>query len=480
MNSIWDSTVTVPTYPALHQNITVDAAVIGGGIAGLLIAYQLEKRGIHAVVLERDRIWGGQTHDTTAKITAQHGICYHPLIQNYGEEKAAQYAAANQAAIHEFRTLIQKGNIPCEWEEVPSYLYTTMDEALLEKEALAAARVGLDSRFTTDTSLPFPIKAALCFPGQAQFNPLLFLQALLPSLTIYEKTPVLSIEKQAVSVPGATVQARHIILACHYPFPRWPGFYFLRMHQERSYVLALREADQVDGMYYGIDSDGLSFRNSGSLLLLGGAGHRTGKRLDQNPYQQLWRQAQLLYPNCEQAARWSAQDCMPLDGITYIGTFSPTRPNWYVATGFHKWGMTTSMAAAMILTGMILGEPPAYSGVFSPRRFSLKASKQNLKEDIRVSVKSLSRQFFTGPKKSVDDLLPGQAGIVRLGGRKVAAYRDESDRLYHISAKCPHLGCQLEWNPAERSWDCPCHGSRFDYTGKLLDSPAKSNVGGQS
>ena len=269
MNSIWDSTVTVPTYPALHQNITVDAAVIGGGIAGLLIAYQLEKRGIHAVVLERDRIWGGQTHDTTAKITAQHGICYHPLIQNYGEEKAAQYAAANQAAIHEFRTLIQKGNIPCEWEEVPSYLYTTMDEALLEKEALAAARVGLDSRLTTDTSLPFPIKAALCFPGQAQFNPLLFLQALLPSLTIYEKTPVLSIEKQAVSVPGATVQARHIILACHYPFPRWPGFYFLRMHQERSYVLALRKADQVDfcfwaGRVIGLGNGSIRIRISSS------------------------------------------------------------------------------------------------------------------------------------------------------------------------------------------------------------------------
>ena len=171
---------------------------------------------------------------------------------------------------------------------------------------------------------------------------------------------------------------------------------------------------------------------------------------------------------------------MPLDGIPYIGVFSPTRPNWYVATGFHKWGMTTAMAAAMILTGTILGEPPAYSGVFSPRRFSLKASKKNLKQDVSISVKSLSRQFLTRPKKSADDLAPGQAAIVRLNGRKVAAYRDESGKLYHISAKCPHLGCQLEWNPAERSWDCPCHGSRFDYTGKLLDSPAKSDIGGES
>ncbi len=142
--------------------------------------------------------------------------------------------------------------------------------------------------------------------------------------------------------------------------------------------------------------------------------------------------------------------------------------------------MTTAMAAAMILTGTILGEPPAYSGVFSPRRFSLKASKKNLKQDVSISVKSLSRQFLTRPKKSADDLAPGQAAIVRLNGRKVAAYRDESGKLYHISAKCPHLGCQLEWNPAERSWDCPCHGSRFDYTGKLLDSPAKSDIGGES
>ena len=478
MSSIWDQTVAIPAYPALHQNITADAAVIGGGIAGLLTASRLEAHGVKTVILERDRILGGQTHNTTAKVTAQHGLCYHQLIQKRGVERAAQYAAANLAAIREYKRIIAGRNIQCQWEDLPSYLYTTADEELLEKEAEAASRVGLENSLTTDTSLPFPVKAALRFPAQAQFHPLLFIKALLPNLTIYEKTPVASADSQTVSVPGASVQARHIIWACHYPFARYPGFYFLRMHQERSYVLALRSAGQLDGMYYGVDGDGLSFRNSGSYLLLGGAGHRTGKRLDHDPYDELWQRAQSLYPQCEREAFWSAQDCMPLDGVPYIGRFSRTKPNWYVATGFHKWGMTHSMTSAMILTDMILGKSPAWAEVFSPRRFSLKACGKTLRQDSTVAVRSLGRQFLTRPKLTAEDLKPGQAGIVRHDGRKSAAFRDESGSLYIIPSKCPHLGCQLEWNPAERSWDCPCHGSRFDYTGALLDSPAKTNIGG--
>ena len=249
--------------------------------------------------------------------------------------------------------------------------------------------------------------------------------------------------------------------------------YFAKMHQERSYVLALKHASQVNGIYMGAEKGDYSFRNYGEYLLLGGMGHRTGKNA--RSYEALQNAAKKWFPNSQEICHWSAQDCMTLDKIPYIGQYSRENPDWYIATGFQKWGMTTAMTAALILRDLICGQEVFYKDVFSPSRFSL-GNLPALVKETGHSVKGLGKRILFIPGKEVEDILPGQAGVVLYKGKKVGIYKDMDGEIYAVDIRCPHLGCQLEWNAAELSWDCPCHGSRFDYQGNLLNSPAQKNI----
>ncbi len=453
-----------------------DVIVIGAGMAGLLIAYYLKEQGKNVLVLEANKIASGQTERTTAKITSQHGLKYSDLIKKVGVKKARLYAQANEAAIREYEMLIKSQGIECQFQRRPAYLYSLQEKSMLREEAEAASSLGIDAFFTKETELPFAVAGAVCFRGQAQFSPLAFVQHIASTLEIREHTKVIAIRGHKVITQDAVMTAGKIVVATHYPVLNVPGFYFVRMHQERSYVLALSGCDKIQGMYYGVDKGGLSFRQAGEYMLLGGSSSRTGENHKGTAYDSLVKAAQKLYPDSKEETRWAAQDCMPHDGIPFIGRYSMFTPHLYVATGFQKWGMTSSMIAAMILRDAICGNGNPYERLFSPQRVNLRASMGNLFHDVGMSVKGLSKGTFHRPGKDAGSLARGHGGIVTIDGRKFACYRDEEGMLHKISARCPHLGCELSWNPDEKSWDCPCHGSRFDVDGKLLDNPSKTDA----
>lgn len=474
--SIWLDNALVPEHEPLYRDIRTDVAVIGGGLAGILTAYYLKERGIASVVLEADRIGSGQTENTTAKVTSQHNLIYHKMIQQIGKEKALQYKDANQKAIAEYKRLIDRHQIECGWADCTAYLYTESKPELLEQEYLAAKELGYEAQLTDNTELPFPVRAALGYEGQARFHPLKFLSEISKEVQVFEKTVVERVEDNLLITNRGKVRAEQVVFACHYPFVNVPGYYFMKMHQERSYVIALDHAPRMEGMYLGIDDGGLSFREAEGKLLLGGGGHRTGENQSGGKYEYLEHMAWKYWPECKVTARWSAQDCMTLDGIPYIGVFSRAKPYWSVATGFGKWGMTSSMVSAMILSDQISGKENPYETVFSPQRVNIQASAKNFIKDGAHAATDLLKQAAVPPKDKVEQIRPGHGGIVDCDGEKCGVYRDEEGKLYVVSARCPHLGCQLSWNPDEKSFDCPCHGSRFDYMGRRIDGPAQEDV----
>lgn len=414
-----------------------DVIVIGAGMAGILTAYYLKQEGKSVLILEADEVASGQTKGTTAKITSQHELKYSKLIKTVGIKTARSYACANEDAIQEYENLIRKESIDCEFVRCPAYLYTMQDAKGLEAEAETAKKLGIDAFYTIETELPFQVTGAVCFRNQARFSPLQFIQHLIRQLDIKEYTKVIDIKGKMVMTNKGVFTAEKIVVATHYPFINRFGFYFLRQHQERSYVLALKGCKHIDGMYLGIDPDGVSLRESGEYLLLGGASHRTGKNECGGAYKFLEEKAGQYFPEHEIVTKWSAQDCMPHDGIPFIGRYCIFTPHLYVITGFQKWGMTSSMVAALILKDELCGRLSPYAKTFSPQRLHLRAGFKSLMIDVGESVKGLTRG------------------------------------LLHPKRRCPHMGCELTWNPDERSWDCPCHGSRFNADGNLIDNPSK-------
>ncbi len=476
MESIWEKTTELPCHPSLEKDIWAEAAVIGGGMTGILTALLLEQKGVETVLLEADRVGSGQTCRTTAKITLQHNLIYDRLIRTFGKKRAKQYADANRLAIERYRKLAADAAVSCGLEERPAYLYSVQDKEKLERERSAAQALGIEAVLTDETELPFPVKAALQFPGQLQFHPLEFLQGIMGRLQIYEKTPVQRVEKNRVICEAGSVRAKHIVFACHYPFPRLRGFYSFRMYQDRSYVLALRQAQKLNGMYLGIDEGGYSLRNYGDYLLFGGAGHRTGENEQGERYELLRRAAHFYWPDSREEAAWSAQDCMTLDGVPYIGRFSLTRPNWYAAFGYGKWGMTGSMTAAMILSDKITGRENLNGRVFSPKRGLSAQAMGMLMSQIGYGVQGWKKRLFVPARIRAEDIPEESAASAQWMEKKAGIYKDQEGRMRAVCEKCPHLGCAVTWNSDEKSWDCPCHGSRFDSMGRLLDGPAQEGL----
>lgn len=476
VNSIWTDAIVRPEQHTLNQDVETEVAIIGGGIAGILTAYLLKQRGIPSIILEANTVCSGQTGRTTAKITSQHGLIYEKLIARFGREGALEYARANQSAIEAYAALIEKLGIDCDFQRVPAFLYSTQERAPLEKEAAAAAELGIPASFTMDTGLPFPVAGAVRFDNQAQFHPIKFLSALIPHITVYEHTRAITVEENVIKAQNHSVRAKKIVFACHYPFLNVPGYYFLRMHQERSYVVALSGAMEFGAVYISMDENALSLRNYEGLLLLGGGGHRTGENKAGGKYELLRAAAAKYFPNSREVACWSAQDCMTHDGVPYIGRFSRDTPNWYVATGFQKWGMTSSMVAASLIADAIEKENDDAFGIFSPARYVPIAAVPELLKDGGQAVKGLTKQLFHIPGKTLEELPCSHGGVVDVEGEKLGVYKNEQGECFAIHTRCPHLGCELTYNPDEKSWDCPCHGSRFSHTGNLLDGPAQEDA----
>lgn len=427
--SVWHET-NLPDFPKLEGDINTDVLIIGGGMAGILTAYMLHQAGVEYVLVEGSKICSGTTQNTTAKITAQHGLNYHKLLKGEGLEKARDYLNANLSACAEYNKLCSY--IDCDYEVKDNFVYSTDDRKKLEGEMDALNKIGYDAELCENIDLPFETAGTVKFSNQAQFNPLKFISSIAGDLHIYEDSFVHEMEPGQATTEDGRVRASKIIVATHFPFINKHGSYFLKLHQHRSYVIALKNAENVDGMYVDEDHKGLSFRNYGNLLLLGGGGHRTGMK--GGGWDELRSFAREHYPNAEETNYWAAQDCMSLDDVPYIGRYSKRTEELYVATGFNKWGMAGSMVSAMILRDKILGRSNEFEAVFDPSRSILKP------------------QLFVNGCVSVGNLLTPS------------------------KKRCPHLGCALKWNSKERSWDCACHGSRFSEDGKVLDNPANGDI----
>ncbi len=476
MESIWSDNCKFTNKDILTEDIKVDIAIIGAGMAGMLIAFMLKQNNLNPVIIEANKIASGQTKNTTAKITSQHNLIYDKLIKNFGIEKALQYAKANENAIKKYKEIIEKNNIDCDFEQLPAYVYSLSETQNIEAELKATTSLNINSELTNKTTLPFEIKSAIKFNNQAQFNPLKFIQEISKNITIYENTMAKSvdIDNSTIITNRGNIKADVIIVATHFPFINTPGYYFMRMYQSRSYVIALENAQKLDGMYINENGD-YSFRNYKDLLLFGGAGHRTGKHEPEKCYNILRTAYKDFYPQAMERYTWSAQDCITLDGIPYIGHYSTSTPNMYVATGFNKWGMTNSMVSAMIISDLILKNNSEYD-IFSPERFNLKASTKTLVEDTVQTISGMILKKFKIPKEDIEHIQRGNGGIVNYEGHKIGVYRNENDEIFSVNTICPHLGCQLEWNIDELSWDCPCHGSRFDYKGNIINNPSIKNL----
>lgn len=426
MHSTWTETVQLPCFEFLKQNIKTDVLIVGGGITGLLCAYLLKNSGVTYTLVEANRICGGITKDTTAKITAQHGLIYDKLVRMFGHEKAKIYLSANQTALEKYRSLCQ--TIDCDFQERSSVVYSLNNRKKIEKEIDALQKIGFSAKFSAALPLPFSVAGAVCFEKQAQFHPLKFLSAIAKGLRIFENTRVLELTPDTAITEHGVIKAEKIIVATHFPFLNKHGSYFLKLYQHRSYVLALEGASQVWDMYVDESYTGLSFRSFGELLLLGGGGHRTGKR--GGGWRELEEYTRQNYPHAQITARWATQDCMTLDGLPYVGQYSNRTPNLYVATGFNKWGMTSAMVAAELLVDLVLEKDNPCTELFSPSRTILRP------------------QLAVNAAESVIHLL--------------------TPALH----RCPHMGCALKFNRQEHTWDCPCHGSRFTEDGRLIDNPA--------
>jgi len=467
--SYWISSTIRRNYPPLNQNISADAVIAGGGMAGLTTAVLLKEAGLNVVLLDGEKILGGTTGYTTAKVTSQHRLIYDYLINKFGVEKARQYAEANQAAVELIAQRIENGKLDCDFSRQPAYVFTESNNFTgnIEKEVQASQSLGLPSSYVTETGLPFRVKCAMRFENQATFHPLKYMLALIEpfinkGLKIYENTRAIDIigkSPYTVVTDKGNVTASTVVIATHYPFYDKPGMYYARMYQSRSYISAFKiNGNTPEGMYISADDPVHSFRTAsskdGNLLLAAGEGHRTGQiENTKYNYERLIDYTNRIYDIQSVEYQWSAQDCITIDSVPYIGQLSPGKKGIYVATGFGKWGMTNATAAAIIISDMITGKDNLWAPVFEPSRFNMAASAKELVKHGTQVVKS-----FASDKVN----------------KTVSA--GSSDTKTKPGHTCTHMGCRLAWNEAEQTWDCPCHGSRFTKEGKVVESPAVRNI----
>jgi glycine/D-amino acid oxidase-like deaminating enzyme/nitrite reductase/ring-hydroxylating ferredoxin subunit len=475
-------------YPHLRGTHEAGVVVVGGGITGLTTSLLLARRGVSVVLVEAGRLCGGTTGYTTAKVTSLHSLTYARLIEQLGEDKARRYGEANQAAIEQIASLIDSLDIDCQFIRASAYTYTRdpAQRRLIEAEVSAAQALGLPATLTQETDLPYVVEAAVRFDDQAHFHPYLYARGLATGVIaaggrIFEGSRAVDIDeddgKVIVKTAAGEVRAEAAVVATLLPFLDIGGF-FAKAHPSRSYAMSVRCRGPVPkGMYISIDSPTRSVRpvdlDGTPGLIVGGGSHKPGEAEDTDAFYrdlETWARATFDVEAVEQ--RWSAQDYVTVDQVPYIGR-CPRTKSVFVATGYKKWGMTAGTVAGMINADLITGAENRWVDVFDATRVGgVEAAKKFVKENVSVGVHFVKDRIERLTARDLDDLHPGQGGLVRTGEGTAGAYRDPSGRVHAVSVTCTHLGCSLKWNAAETSWDCPCHGSRFTYTGAIIEGPA--------
>lgn len=479
VESLWIATTPNTSYPEFPDNITVDVAVIGGGIAGLNAAYFLKRKGLKVAVLEATYIVTGTSGNTTAKVTSQHELKYAYIQKNFGEENAKIYADSNQWAISELARIIYKENIRCDFHIMPAYTYSKTREGAdeIKEEVETAKTLNLPASFVdSNRSVPFKIYGAIKFDNQAYFHPRKYLLAIAGKINtggsyIFEKTPASDIEEHEDSCEIVTekkkVKAKYAVIATNYPFYDKENL-FSQMQEIRSYVLAVKPRLKLpEGMFIGTGENDLSFRpqkiGKEAWQLVGGVHHPSNESGDANKnYEQLKQYAQKYFDIKRIDFKWAAQDSKSPDRIPYIGKM-PKRQRIFVTTGFGAWGMTTSFVSARILTDLITGEKNDWKDFYSPSR---------IKPEKRSNIKYSKKQ----KRSDLMEIMEDEGKVMDKDGKQIAVYKDKSGKLITVSAVCTHLGCIVGWNDGDKTWDCPCHGSRFNKEGKVIHGPAVKDL----
>lgn len=489
--SLWLDTSEKSTHPALSGTLDIDVAVIGGGITGLSTALELLERGYEVALLEADHIGSGASGYTTAKLTSQHGLCYRHLAETFGRETARLYGQVHERAIGFVEKRITDMEREVAFERTPAYVYSTdaADVDRLEREAQLAASLGLPAAYITSVG-PVAVQAAVRFDEQAQFHPYQYLVGLAESVDqhgghIFEHTRAKRLQTgrpHRIHTTRGVVTANAVVVATRFPFSDRGG-YFARLHPRRAYLLAVRIADALPtGMYYSMDEPPVTFRpysdDDQRLLIVGGQAHSPGEPgpSTSERYHRCMTFAREQFDVEDVVYRWSTHDYTTVDGLPYIGQLGPLHDTVYVATGFGGWGLTTGVIASRLIAALHDDEHHPAAEIFDPQRVSLGVSIRPLvKENVDVG-----RRFVGDRLRSWLDSrsLPprGEGAIIRRRGRPIAVARDDDGELHAVSAVCPHLWCLVSWNDAERTWDCPCHGSRFAVDGSVRSGPAVDDL----
>lgn len=483
-------------YKKLEQNMETEVCIIGGGIAGAVTAYLLSKNGVNVTVLERNKICMGVTSNSTAKLTSQHGLFYKYLKDTNGLEYAKRYLKSNEDGIRLAEKIINVENIECEYEKKDAYVFATNESELekIKNEVKVLKEINFDAEFVEKINIPVEkCLGAIKFKNQAQFNPRKYVASLFEKVKnmggkIYENSKVIDIKQEdnnyriTVENNNCIVKAKKVVLCTHYPIKNFPGMYFTKMYQDKSYVIAVDtkqdEKDMIDGMYIQSCDPIISFRTANyqnkKLLIIAGSGHRTGEPNGkiEDYFKNLENYIKKYYPKSEIMFKWSTEDCVTLDKVPYIGEFSNLMPNLYVATGFKKWGMSTSHVAGLLISDMILGKENKYQNIYKATRLEPIKNIKEFGNMLKESAYSLLINKIKPAQENFENIPLGCGGIVDIEGEKVGIYKREDGEIFAVKPYCKHLGCLVSWNNLEKTWDCPCHGSRYDYIGNIITEPS--------
>ncbi|WP_416147869.1 FAD-dependent oxidoreductase [Salipaludibacillus sp. HK11] len=486
-SSYWIASTKFDDFVPLKENIETDVAIVGGGITGITTAYLLAKEGYDVALLEADRVFQGTTGHTTAKITSQHGLIYDELINHIGEKSARQYFDFNERAREFIEKIIRDNELDCDLEKHDAILYAISKKSArkLNKEKRAYEKLNIPHETLNKVPFDLEIDSALAMKNQAQFHPLHYLSFLLAEFKklggkVYEETPVVNMSEGQTPIiqtrDGHNITARYVLSCSHFPFYDGDNYFFSRVYVERSYIVAA-ESKRIEGMYLSVDTPTRSVRtatiNGKPHLLVAGDGHKVGQgEPTMHHYEALESFATDIFASTSFPYRWSAQDIYTLDHIPYIGILTDAYPNSFVATGFRKWGMTSGTGAAMIMRDYVLGKETDDMYLFEPNRFLIDPSmKEFLRHNMDVAKHFVVDKLEPSQKK-LEEFEIGEAAVVSKDGSKAGAYRDEQGKLHVVDTTCKHMGCEVEWNNGELTWDCPCHGSRFSYDGSVIEGPA--------
>ncbi len=478
----------------LSKDEVADVCIIGSGLTGLSTGYYLSKKNIKVTILEANTIASGASGATTGKITSQHGLFYDYLINEYGVDLAKKYLEANENAISEIEKIVNENNIDCEFVRQSSYVFCDKESEIkqFEQEIQALKRLDFNAVYHDKINIPISNFGGIEFSNQAMFDPVKYAYGLAKVIKesngkIYEESEAIDIKHEngvyKVYTKDNYVESKYVVVATHFPIKNFPGIYFMKMYQDISYMIAVASGQKVfDGYYINNSSPSISFRNANdddeNITIISGSGHKVGREVNSSDsYKALENIANNLFDGKYRVIdKWSTQDCVSMDKLPYIGRLSKMMENIYVATGFKKWGMTLSNVAANIITDMILGKENEYEELFKTNRIKLVKNIKSYKEQMKETLYGLGINKLKRPDDTIKNIKRGEGKIVIYKGEKVGVYKDENGRYHCIKPKCTHLGCELQFNSTDKTWDCPCHGSRFTIDGEVLNNPAVNRL----